>query len=130
MKRLQVFGTLGGVLVLALLARHLWIEPMEMGDACRIADAPLWCDLRAMLVMSFRSNGLGYAAIVFGVLSLFVHRMSIALAGASLGVAGLVLYCYDFAAVGLLLSVLALARMTSPDGDVGGRQNGEREQQA
>ncbi|HLU76627.1 MAG TPA: hypothetical protein VKZ48_01835 [Burkholderiales bacterium] len=130
MKRLQVFGTIGGVLVLALLARHLWIEPMAIGDACRVADTPLWCDLRAMLILSFRYNGLGYAAVVLGVLSLFMHRMGIALAGASLGVAGLVLYCYDFAAVGLALSMLALARMTSPDGDVGGHQHGEREQQA
>jgi len=130
MKKLQVYGTIGVVLGLALLARHLWIEPVEMGEACRVADAPWWCDLRTMLVMTFRFNGLGYAALIFGVLSLFIRRISLALAGASFGVAGLVLYCYDFAAVGLLLSVLTLARMTTPDSDEARRDYSEPEYEA
>lgn len=130
MQRLQVYGTIGAVLVLALLARYLWVEPVAVAESCQVGDAPFTCDLRDMLIMTFRFNGLGYAAVLFGALSLFIRRMSLALTGACLGVAGLVLYCYDFAAVGFALSMLTLARMTSPNGDEGGHEYGDREYEA
>ncbi|HEY9397331.1 MAG TPA: hypothetical protein VIQ28_06895 [Burkholderiales bacterium] len=118
------------VLVLALIARHFWIEPVAIGDLCRTIDPPLSCNLRQALIMSFAFNGLGYASVIVGVIALFLRRKGLAILGGSLGAAGLVLYCYDFAVVGFLLSVLTLARQTSAPADESGRQNGEREHHA
>jgi len=119
------------VLAAALAARYLWIEPFEYGEFCRANEATLACRLRAALIASFAFNGIGYAALLVGALSLFIRRFGLALAGACLGVAGLVLYCYDYAAIGFLLSVLTLARVTAPArGDEFGQQHGEREDYA
>ena len=122
MKRATAFGTIAVVLVLALIARHFWIEPVAIGDLCRTIDQAL--------IMSFAFNGLGYASVIVGVIALFLRRKGLAILGGSLGAAGLVLYCYDFAVVGFLLSVLTLARQTSAPADESGRQNGEREHHA
>lgn len=130
MNRATGFGTIAVVLVLALIARYYWIEPVAVGDLCRSGDAPFSCELRQALIMSFASNGLGYASVVVGVIALFVRRKGLAVLGGSLGAAGLVLYCYDFAVVGFLLSVLTLARQTSAPADDSRRENGEREHHA
>ncbi|HEY9381452.1 MAG TPA: hypothetical protein VIQ01_09425 [Burkholderiales bacterium] len=130
MNQAKAFGTIAVVLVLALIARHFWIEPVAIGDLCRTGGAPFSCTLRQALIMSFAFNGLGYASVVVGVIALFVRRKGIAILGGSLGAAGLVLYCYDFAVIGFLLSVLTLARQASVPADESWRQNGEREHHA
>ena len=130
MNRATACGTVAIVLVLALIARHYWIEPVAIGDLCRTIDPPFSCDLRQALIMSFASNGLGYASVIVGVIALFVRRTGLAILGGSLGAAGLVLYCYDFAVIGFLLSVLSLARQTSVPADESWRQDGQREHHA
>ncbi len=130
MKHAKIFAIIGTVFVLAWIARHLWIEPAAVGELCRAADAPFSCRMRQWLIYTFASNGLGYAALVAGVLALVTRSTVLAVLGAGFGAAGLVLYCYDFAAVGFLLSVLTLARQASVRGDRAGGQHGEGEQHA
>lgn len=130
MKQAKIFAVIGVVFVLAGIARYQWIEPAAVGELCRALDAPFSCRMRQWLIFSFAHNGLGYAAFVVGALALVTRRTALALLGASLGAAGLVLYCYDFAAVGFLLSVLTLARQATARGDHSGGEHGEGQQHA
>ena len=125
MKRVWIVAA---VLAAALLARYAWIEPAHIGYLCNAADGPWWCAPRRALVLSFTSNGLGYASLILGALALCSQRRGIALLAVCFGVSGLVLYCYEFAAVGLLLGVLTLARAQTPGVDLG-QPDGQSEQQ-
>jgi len=120
------------VWALAAVARYYWIEPAAIGDMCRgMEAASLNCKLRNALIMTFVFNGLGYASLVLGLAALCLRRTGLAVLGGAIGAAGLVLYCYELAGIGFLLSVLTLARETSaPRRDEAGAEHGEREQHA
>lgn len=126
MKRVWIVAA---VLAAALLARYAWIEPAHIGYLCNAADGPWWCTLRRALIFSFASNGLGYASLILGALALCSRRGGIALLAVCVGLSGLVLYCYEFAAVGLLLGALTLARSSAPGVELG-QPDGQGEQQA
>lgn len=126
MKRIWIVAA---VLAAALLARYAWIEPAHIGYLCNASNGPWWCTLRRALILSFAFNGLGYASLILGVLALIVRWRSIALLALCFGVSGVVLYCYEFAAVGLLLGVLTLARAEMPGIELG-QPDGGGEQQA
>lgn len=130
MPRVKSFAVIGGVFLLALIARYQWIEPTAIGEMCRAMDPPWHCQLRRLLILTFVFEGLGYASFIVGVLAVFFRRRGMALLGASLGAAGLVLYCYELAAVGFLLSVLTLARQTAPGAAEFGYEHSEGEQHA
>ena len=132
MKTVKALAVIAVVWILAVIARYYWIEPAAIGDLCRGAEASsLNCTLRSALIMTFAFNGLGYASLVLGLGALCLRRTGLAVMAGAIGAAGLVLYCYELAAVGFLLSVLTLARETSaPRRDETGSEHGEREQQA
>ncbi|MDR1462770.1 MAG: hypothetical protein LBI68_06505 [Azoarcus sp.] len=96
------------------------------------ADAALPCGLTWLLVQSFQQQGLGWLALLAGTLAFLFTWRRLAWFGWFAGVAGLVLYCADPAAVGVLLALFALLRHRKPiaaakDSPTRSRQ-GQREQ--
>ena len=103
------------VLVVAMMLRYRLIEPAGIGFLCDPGSGPWWCGVRRMLVLSFSSQLLGYFALLMGVLALFTRSRGAALAAVAVGVAGLVLYCWEASAVGFLLGLLTLVRHQTRD---------------
>ncbi len=87
------------------------IEPEAFGQLCAGSPAPGWCWPRALLIDAIHSGVLGAGAFALGALATFRRKPGVAAAAAALGAVGLVLYDADAGAVGLLLGMLALARI-------------------
>jgi hypothetical protein len=98
---------------LAAGARYLLVQPAEFAHSCDVVTGFGWCTVRLLVIRSFATFGLGYAAMALTVLTVFTWSRVIALAAAIIGAAGLVLYCYDPAAVSFVTGVLVLARAQS-----------------
>ena len=126
----KIWGGLLLLLLLALLVRYQWIQPREMGFLCESAAAPWHCKLREAVIWSYKDNGLGWASLIGGVLAFVSRSRYVAIFGAAAGIGGLVLYCYEFAAVGFALSVLTLARQLAPAREQTGPEDGQGEQHA
>ena len=94
----------------ASMLRFQVVEPEALAHLCGAAAAPWWCTLRAAVVAAFASQALAIAAVAAGVLAIVTRRAGAAIAAASLGAAGLVLYAVEAGAIGFLLGALALAR--------------------
>ncbi|HKO87150.1 MAG TPA: hypothetical protein VJU83_01385 [Burkholderiales bacterium] len=108
---LRIWTPALAALLLALVARYAFIQPAPIGALCASAMTPWWCGLRQALIMTFATQGLGFAALILGVLAVFSRSRRVSLLGVCVGLFGLVLYCYEMSAVGLTLSVLTLARV-------------------
>ncbi len=102
-------------LLLSLWARSQLIEQNELGFFCDGGGQTGLCKLRWLIVQSFNTLGLGYFALFLGVLSTLTRSAFIGLLAGIVGVSGLVLYCWDYSAVGFLLGVLTLARAQFDD---------------
>lgn len=92
--------------------RYSWVEPEAIGNMCKSAAAVWWCPARTALIVTTEWNGLGYAATLLAILSLFTARrrsMSLAIAAMAVGGMGLVLYNATEAGPGLILALLRLA---------------------
>jgi hypothetical protein len=119
------WSLVAAVFALAAAARYLLVQPPEVAHACEAAAASIWCTLRMLVIRSFATFGLGYAAMAATVLTLFTWSRIVAWAAAMIGAAGLILYCYEPAAVSFVTGVLVLARAQS-----GLARPARREQQA
>jgi hypothetical protein len=97
-------------LVAALALRFFAIEPSHLGHLCDPAPWSGWCAARTALIMAFRFQEIGWAALVVGVVATFVRRAWLGQLALALGLAGLVLYSYEPAVIGALLGVLVLLR--------------------
>lgn len=69
-----------------------------------------WCAAKWLLVQSFVHQRLGWLSLACGVAAFVLRHRPLAWGGWLSGLAGLVLYSFDPAAVGALLSLLVLAR--------------------
>jgi hypothetical protein len=118
---------IAALLGLALWARAALVEPAEFGFFCDGGGQAFACHVRWLIVQSFNSLGLGYFALFLGLLSVLTRSDWVGLSAALVGVAGLVLYCWDYSAVGFLLGVLTLARAQFDDYRI---QHGSGQQQA
>lgn len=98
------------VLILALALRHFAVEPSNIGHACDPNPWSGWCAGRTALIMGFRFQEIGWAALVAGVVATLMRRVWLGQLALSLGLAGLVLYSYDPAVIGALLGVLVIFR--------------------
>ena len=78
------------------------------------SDSDLSCGLAWLLTQSFQAQRLGIFALVFGVLGFLGGIRLCAWVGWLAGVAGLVLYNPDYAAVGALLGLFGLLRAYAP----------------
>lgn len=104
---------LAGALVagLALWLRHGVLEAGVLPRDCTVADASaLGCLLKQALVQSFVDMRVGWLSLIAGALAFVRGARALAWVGWLCGVAGLVLYSYDPAAVGALLALLVLVR--------------------
>ena len=69
-----------------------------------------WCGVKWLVIQSFLQQRLGWVSFACGVLAFTTRRRWAAWAGWLTGLGGLVLYSFDLAAIGALLSLLVLAR--------------------
>lgn len=100
------------VLALALGARYGLIENGVLPRDCTVPEAQAQaglCAVKWTLVQMFHAQRLGIFSLVCGVLAFVIGCRKLAWAGWLSGLAGLVLYNYDYAAVGALLALLVLA---------------------
>jgi hypothetical protein len=98
------------VLLFSLWARFQLIEVKDLGFNCVSGGTGLQCTLRGLLVQAFDSFGIGYAAVFLGCLGTLTRSDPISLLAVNVGILGLMLYNWDYAALGFLLGVLVLAR--------------------
>jgi len=98
------------VLGVALALRMFAIEPSHIGHACDPAPWSGWCAARTSLIMAFRFQEMGWAALAVGIVATFLRRAWMGQLALALGLAGLVLYSYEPAVVGALLGALVVFR--------------------
>jgi hypothetical protein len=108
---LAIFATL----VVSFWIRIDLIEQLELSFFCDGGGQTFLCKIRWLAVQAFHTAGLGYFALFFGVLAMFTRSAMVGFWAGIVGMAGLILYSWDFSAVGFLLGVLALARAQLDD---------------
>jgi|GEM_PF-1716783 len=113
-------------LIFALWARFSLVEAKELSFYCQAGGTGALCTLRWFIVKSFDTYGLGYLGVFLGILATVTRSDWVALGAATTGVAGLILYTWDFSALGFLLGILVLSRSTFNEC---GYQNRTRQQE-
>lgn len=103
------------VMMLSLGFRAQVVEQNELGFFCDGGGQTLVCKIRWLVVQSFNHFGLGYFGLFLGLLAVVTRSGFVGLWAGCVGVAGLVFYNWDYAAVGCLLGVLTLARAQFDD---------------
>lgn len=97
----------------AEVVRYRLIETSEIAFLCDPGNGPWWCAVRRAIVLSFTTKGIGWASLGLGVVALSTQRRVFAITAMALGIAGLVLYCWDTAAIGFLLGLVTWTRTLS-----------------
>ena len=114
------------VLGAAFAVRHGLLESGVLPRDCSLAEAHRGlCVFKTVLVESFLQQRVGWFSLACGLCAFALGCRRLAWAGWLSGLAGLVFYSYDPAAVGALLSLLVLARPHQHDGQ-GERQAGQQ----
>lgn len=108
--------------LLAALLRYQMVQPAAIAHLCDAGGGPWWCTLRSLVIATFSTYGIGYAALIAAAIALWRRSAGAALAAAALGIAGLVLYCYEAGAVAFLVGLLVLARAAAGQQRRGGEQ--------
>jgi hypothetical protein len=108
--RLRLFILPLLALALAFVLRIFAIEPSHIGHACDAGPWSGWCAARTTLILTFRFQEIGWAALAAGIVATLVRRAWLGQLALALGFAGLVLYSYEPAAIGALLGALVLIR--------------------
>jgi hypothetical protein len=101
---------IGAALGVAMLIRYYLIEPATVAQACDAGMQGWTCGIRRLAILCFDHQQLGYIALTGCVLALLMRSSWIAWLSAVVSVTGLVWYCFEPCAVGLVISVLVLAR--------------------
>jgi hypothetical protein len=96
--------------LMAAWLRYSLIESSAIGAVCSALIRPSWCIGREWLVLGFRENIYGAAALVATVLALLPRRPWAAWLAAALGLFALELYCFETGALALLIGCLRLLR--------------------
>jgi hypothetical protein len=110
LNRLRLFLLPLLALAVAIGLRKFAIEPSYLGHACDPGPWSGWCAARTALIMTFRFQEIGWAALAVGVVATLWRRAWLAQIALALGLAGLVLYSYEPAVIGALLGALVLFR--------------------
>lgn len=108
--------------LLAALLRYQLVQPAAIAHVCDAGGGPWWCTARSLVIATFSTYGIGYAALIAAAVALWRRSAGTALAATAFGIAGLVLYCYEAGAVGFLVGLLVLARAAAGQEDRGGEQ--------
>ena len=83
------------------------MEPPQFAHLCQEGAVPWWCEVRQALIGFVSFNGFGVTSVVAAVTALLARSRAFATAALACGSAGLVLYSYDWSAVGFILGLLA-----------------------
>jgi hypothetical protein len=102
--------TLALIALAAAALRFDVIEPPAMATLCSAEGGPRWCAWRQWAVLGFLSYTYGYAALTAAFIALVARHPLAAWLAAALGVAALVLYCFEAGAFALLVGALRLLR--------------------
>lgn len=100
------------VVLCALYIRFNVVEQQTVAEACmaQVDHMDTLCRSRAFLVWAtFGTEALGWVALAIMLLAWALQSRTAALLGVLIGLAGLVLFCYELAAVGFVGSLLALS---------------------
>lgn len=106
------------ICLLTVYVRVALIQPPEVAHVCDASGPTLWvqlheasliCKVRAAFIVSYAWFGLGYAAMVLSLLTLVYRNAVIAWLALCVGAAGLVLYCFEPAAVSVAIGAVVLA---------------------
>ena len=110
------------ICALTVYVRTVLIQPPEVAQLCdsegatlwlQLADASLICKVRAAFIVSYAWFGLGYAAMILTALTLLTRNGFVAWLALCVGAMGLVLYCFEPAAVSLAMGAVVLAGVQS-----------------
>lgn len=111
----------------ALAIRYGLLENGVLPRDCTVAEAPAaLCAFKTTLVQGFLHQRVGWVSLICGLLAFVLGSRRFAWAGWASGLAGLVFYSYDPAAVGALLALLVLARPRAEHDGQGERDSGEQ----
>lgn len=99
---------------LAWYLRKFYVEPEAIAFACEPHPWQGWCAARSLLIQTFATHGLGWASLAGAALALVTGAALPAYVALLTGMAGVVLYCYEFAAIGALIGLLVIARRLAP----------------
>lgn len=116
------------VFAAVLLLRYAVLEAGAFPADCKplLADGlEGLCLVKWALVQAFMQQRLGWVSLALGVLAFVSGRRPVAWGGWLSGIAGLVLYSFDYAAVGAMLSLLVLARQGAQAGGSKEQAGGE-----
>lgn len=95
----------------AMAVRYGMLENGFLPRDCSAVDAPqALCAFKTVLLQTFMQQRLGWASLICALPAFLLSSRRLAWAGSLFGAAGLVLYSYEPAAVGGLLSLLVLLR--------------------
>ena len=98
-------------LALAMLARYAVVEPPSIAHACAPAPWDGACAARTLLIASFATQGIGWVALAAGAWASLTRRAFAAQCALAAGAAGLVLYSFEPAVLGVLAGMLVLLRV-------------------
>ncbi len=114
----------GVVFIVAAAIRYGLLENGVLPRDCGVfpVEAPFGaCGFKWALVQSFLHERIGWISLFCGASAFSLDRRKLAWAGWLAGIVGLVLYSYDPAAVGALLSLLVLVRPGASAGSASAR---------
>lgn len=97
-------------LAIALALRYLVVEATDVAQTCDVSPWEGLCAGRTALVLSFRHQELGWAALAIALLATVLRYRTLGLIALSAGLFGLILYSYEPAAVAALLGLLVIGR--------------------
>lgn len=121
-----VVWTAGLAMLLAVLSLRYGVIENDLlprnCDAGAVSDPAWQCALKWGLVQTFHDQRLGWFSLACGLGAFALSCRRLAWAGWLSGIAGLVLYSYDYAAVGALSALLVLLRSQGGQGECQTRQ--------
>jgi hypothetical protein len=95
--------------------RLLLVEPDEMAQLCSVNAAQWQCRIRDLAIQGFARHLYGPVSVAAGLLAWLGGIRLFAILAMVAGTAGVVLYDFELAALGLMLGALLLARGPRPD---------------
>ena len=107
----QVAATVVVAYGLAAAARYGLVERDDLGALCQSAEAPMWCDLRMLIIRAFINDAFGLSSVALAALAAWRRSALAAHLAVAIGTVGMVLYGFTWSGVGVLGGALVLARL-------------------
>lgn len=110
--------------------RLLLVEPDEMARACLLNPQQWHCQLRTLAIQGFVRHLYGPVSLIAALLAWLGGIRLFAMLAMLAGMAGVVLYDFDLAALGLMLGALLLVRDDRTAGQANGNSIVEQQPQS